>query len=107
MDLALLRITHRYDADVADKRGAKVDDAPALGGLKAMSIGSTGYEPRDQVSVIRFPIIEADSSRGCKPKCGRVVAYVGSRLHLDFTELQTYPTAPLESVNCSHCMLTS
>ena len=88
MDLALLRITHRYDADAADKRGAEVDGAPDLGGLAAMPIGSTGYEPRDQVSVIRFPIIEADSSRGCKPKCGRVIARVDSRLHLDFTELQ-------------------
>lgn len=89
IDMALLRITHRYDSKAVDRRGVPVSDYSSIAqSLCALPIGTSGYEPRDQVSVIRYPIIEADSSRGCKPKCGRVVACVGSRLHLDFTELQ-------------------
>ena len=89
MDLALLHITHRFDSEAADRRGVPVSDPSSIAQrLSALPIGTAGYEPRDQVSVIRYPIIEADSSRGCKPKCGRVVACVGSRLHLDLTELQ-------------------
>ena len=89
IDLALLRITHRYDSKAVDRRGVSVSDSSSIAqSLRALPIGTSGYEPREQVSVIRYPIIEADSSRGCKPKCGRVVACVGSRLHLDFTELQ-------------------
>ena len=89
MDLALLRITHHYDGKATDKCGKIITDVTDIEKrLSGMPIGSDGYEPRDQVSVIRFPIIKADNSRGCKPKCGRVVACVGSRLHLDFTELQ-------------------
>ena len=89
MDLALLCITHHYDSKATDKRGTPITDVTDIQkSLSALPIGSAGYEPRDQVSVIRFPIIKADNSRGCKPKCGRVIASVDSCLHIDFTELQ-------------------
>ena len=88
MDLAILRITHYFDANAEGKRGVPITDITHIKEyLSAMPIGLAGYAPRDQVSIIRFPIIKGDPSLGCKPKCGRVVACDGSRLHLDFTEL--------------------
>ena len=88
MDLALLRITHLYVDATTSGNVAVAKPADIEQRLSGIRIGTSGYEPRDPVSIIRFPIIEADNSRGCKSKCGRVMACEGSRLHLDFTELQ-------------------